>query len=483
VATDIGTPAKFVAFVKPKEKGNLLSIPFLGRLVRHRAFQYAVILPNLLVFWLVIVAGFFGSPVGNMNLSITFVWMLWWFALIALMVPLGARVWCTICPIPAFGEWIARHGLVRKDTKDNPTFRGRAWPRKLRNIWPQSFGFLLIATFSALIVTRPVATGIVLLGLILIATVMMLIYSRRAFCRYVCPVGGFLGLFSMTSTVELRAKDKALCQKHISKDCIKGCDVSFGCPWFEYPGTMERNNFCGLCFECVKACPFDNIAVRTRPFGQDLLVKKGRGLDEAWKTFIMLTLAVLYIVVMQGPWGTIRNWANVFYAPPYGFALTGLDTFALYVGIFWGATLVAVPAIFFGFAALSRFLAGRTVGLKEAFTSMSYAAIPLALTAWIAFSIPIVMVNWSYIAATVSDPFGWGWNLFGTRDIAWQPLLPQLIPYIQVAVVDVGLALSARFGVRIARDTFGRDKALRAFAPILAFLVLTAMLLIWLFTG
>ncbi len=482
VAVEMGKRDAFEG-IEIRRKRDLLSTGFLRRLVTHRAFQFAVILPNLLIFWLVILAGFFGTPVGNMNISITFVWMLWWFALIAIMVPFASRVWCTVCPIPAFGDWIQRRGFIRKKTKENPTTQGKSWPKRLRSIWPQNLGFLMIATFSALLVTRPEATALILLALILAATVVAVVYSKRAFCRYLCPVGGFLGLFSMFSSLELRAKDKELCKRHMSKDCVKGCDVSFGCPWFEYPGTMERNNFCGLCFECVKACPFDNIALRTRGFGKDLLVKGRHGLDEAWKVFIMLTLAVLYIVVMQGPWGIVRTWANVFYTPPYGWALNGVNGFLLYAGIFWGSTLLIIPGIFLGFTSLSRFLGGRQVRLKVAFTNLAYAAIPLALAAWIAFSIPIVMVNWSYIVATVSDPFGWGWNLFGTRDVAWQPLIPQWIPYIQMAVLNIGLAFSAYFGFRIARETFGAERSFRAFVPLLAFLLLAAGTLAWLFTG
>ncbi len=466
-----------------RRKRDLLSIGFIRRLVTHRAFQYAIILPNMVIFWVVILAGLFGTPVGNMNLSITFVWMLWWFALIAIMVPFASRVWCTVCPIPVFGEWIQRRGFIRKRTQENPTDSGRKWPRRLRNIWPQNLGFLMMATFSALLVTRPEATAFIFILLILTATVVAISYSRRAFCRYLCPVGGFLGLFSMFSSLELRAKDKDLCKRHISKDCVKGSDVSFGCPWFEYPGSMERNNYCGLCFECVKACPFDNIALRTRSFGKDLMVKKGRGLDEVWKVFIMLTLAVLYIVVMQGPWGMIRDWANVFYIPPYGWALTGIGSFLLYAGIFWGSTMLVIPGIFLGFTSLSRFLGGRQVRLRQAFANLAYAAVPLALVAWIAFSIPIIMVNWSYIVSTISDPFGWGWNLFGTRDVAWQPFLPQWIPYVQMAVVDIGLAFSAYFGFRLVRETFGPERALRAFIPLLTFLLLVAALLAWLFTG
>ena len=74
--------------------------PWLRRMVLGRSFQFLVILPNLFIFYLLIIAGFFGTPVGNRNAIIVFVWILWWFLLIAILVPLGSRTWCTMCPLP-----------------------------------------------------------------------------------------------------------------------------------------------------------------------------------------------------------------------------------------------------------------------------------------------------------------------------------------------------------------------------------------------
>ncbi len=66
--------------------------PWLERIVKHRAFQFAVILPNLLLFFLFLLAGIWGTPVGSHNIIIVFVWILWWVLLIAVLVPFGGRV-------------------------------------------------------------------------------------------------------------------------------------------------------------------------------------------------------------------------------------------------------------------------------------------------------------------------------------------------------------------------------------------------------
>jgi len=467
-----------------KTKFDVLQIDFIRRITTHRAFQFSVIFPNLLIFWIIIVAGLFGGPVGNRNISVIFVWILWWFALISILVPFASRIWCTICPIPFFGEWIQRRSLV---TKKNEKLYGlnKRWPRRLDNIWLQNMGFLLIATFTPLLVTRPVVTGIMLALLFVVATILMLIYAKRVFCRYVCPVGGFLGLFSMFSSLELRVNDRELCKKHITKECIRGGDNGYGCPWLVYPGTLERNNFCGLCLECIKGCPYNNISLNIRPFGSDILVKGERAIDEAWKSFIMFTLAGIYILVMQGPFIFFKDLARFFWVPPYGWGFTYVTNYVMYAGLVWITSLAIVPAIFFVFTALSKLLSGsKEISYKKLFIDYSYELIPLSLMAWIAFSVPLLLVNWSYIANVISDPLGWGWNLFGTAEIAWKPLFPEYIPYIQVVLLIIGLVYSIKFGFEISMENF-RDKslALKAFIPQLAFMILASIFFLWLFVG
>ena len=48
-------------------------VPPLKWLVSQRWFQWAVVLPNLLLFLLFLLAGVFGSPVGNRNIVVVFV--------------------------------------------------------------------------------------------------------------------------------------------------------------------------------------------------------------------------------------------------------------------------------------------------------------------------------------------------------------------------------------------------------------------------
>jgi ferredoxin len=445
-----------------------------------RSFQFMVVLPNLLFFCIFILAGFIGAPVGNRNVIIVFIWILWWFLLIALMVPFMSRVWCTVCPLPFFGDWAQRRALVGVRTGKtfglNNVMYGlsKRWPRKLSNIWLQNIGFLALCTFSAILVTRPVVTAAVLLGLMIIALGLGALYRLRTFCNYICPVSGFLSLYSMASMVELRSRDLDVCQKCRSKGCRTGNEAGWGCPWMVYMGKLDRNNYCGLCMECVKTCPNDNIGLKVRPFCTDTRIK---GYDEAWKGFIMLALAMSYSVILLGPSGTIKDWANVSETGAWG-------GFAVYAAILWIGALVVMPSLFYACASLARRLGGRSSAtLKETFLGFSYVLVPLGLLAWIAFSFPLIFVNGSYILTTMSDPFGWGWDLFGTAHVAWRPVIPEYLGYIQLVLLGIGLYYALKRGRSIAERLFPARKAARAFLPVGVFAAAVTLAFATVFLG
>ena len=466
---------------QPRRISLFEKFPLLKRIVKARSFQFWLILPNLFLFYFFILAGLFGTPIGSHNIIIVFVWILWWFLLITLMVPFAGRVWCTMCPLPFFGDWLQRRALVKVRTGSTSGLRNmlfglnKRWPRKLSNIWLQNFGFLFLAVFSALLVTRPIVSVLVFATLIGLAAVLAYVYRLRAFCNYVCPISGFLSLYSMTSMVELRSLSAEECQKCTTKSCLRGSDKGWACPWFVYMGKLDRNNYCGLCMECVKSCPNDNISLFLRPFASDTKLK---GYDEVWKACIMLVLAISYSVVLLGPWGNIKNWANISESGDW-------KGFALYASATVLTALVIFPGLLYLFTKAGKWLArAREISSRDTFIRMAYTLVPLGLLAWIAFSVPLVMINGAYIISVVSDPLGWGMNLFGTAGFHWKPLLPAWVPYVQVPILLTGLFWSLRTGFRVALDLFGdRGRATRALAPLSVFLTTVTVLFLRLFVG
>ena len=263
------------------------------------------------------------------------------------------------------------------------------------------------------------------------------VFERRTFCRYLCPVGGFIGLYSQTAPIELRIKDKQVCAACEGKPCYNGSSTGYGCPWDVFPGGLAKNTYCGLCMECIRTCPYDNIAVNLRSFSADLAKPSAR-MDEAFKAFIMLGSAMIYAGVLLGPWGTLKDAAY----------RVGTSVWFIYAGTFLSIIFIVMPALF----ALCTLPFENFNSLKKKFATLSTSLIPLGLMFWVAFSLSFVLTNASYILASLSDPLGFGWNLFGTANVTWQPMLTSLLAPGQTLALVGGLIWSARTAQKAAKE-------------------------------
>jgi ferredoxin len=315
-----------------------------------------------------------------------------------------------------------------------------------------------LALFSSVLLTTPTITGIVLAAMLFTAIGLSAIFERRAFCRYLCPVGGFIGLYSQTAPIELRVREKQVCVTCDGKPCYNGSAAGYGCPWDVFPGGLTKNSYCGLCMECVRTCPHDNIAINLRPFSADLAKPTAR-MDEAFKAFIMLGSSLLYAAVLLGPWGSFKDAAYQ----------VGSGAWFVYSGVFLATLFVILPGLF------TLCLAGgkTALPLKQRFTALSTALIPLGLMFWVAFSLSFVLSNASYILVSLSDPLGLGWNLFGTANLPWQPMLSALLGPAQTLALVGGLAWSARTAQKAAREV--RISPI----PVILFCFAATSLMLW----
>lgn len=224
---------------------------------------------TLIAFALLVIGGIgvttddaaFARELRNTNLSNLLVWSYWWPIIIIAAILLG-RVWCSVCPVEPITFLAGRVGLRRKV------------PRFFKSGWVITFFYaliLLVGIHTLAIHRIPQRMALYMLMLIAVAVVVSLIYQKRAFCSYVCPVGHLLGLYALISPFEWRADDKSVCKSCKTKDCFvkKNHYRAFGrsCTSNLYPATIKDNRDCLLCTQCLKACPYDNLQFSIRrPF-------------------------------------------------------------------------------------------------------------------------------------------------------------------------------------------------------------------------
>jgi len=424
----------------------------------------------------VVLLGFFDVQDGGVNLATKLTWTIWWAGIIFTFV-LAGRVWCLACPFGALNEWAARL-----------TGAWRRLPRLFRNIWWATGAFVLLtwADEQLGVVRSPRITGWIVLFFVALAVAVGLRYERRSFCRYLCPIGGLIGLYSMTAPLELRAKDAGTCRTHADKTCYRGGEGARGCPMFEFPQAMDRNNYCTLCAECVKGCGRDNLVLRFRSFGQDLWASGRRVLDEAYLAVALVGLTLLVTAQMLTAWPAfisgLARWlpAGVRGALRPVTYLTAVESAALLAG-----SLVVGPLLVLAGAAVAdRLAGGHRLGLRRTFVVFGYMFIPVGLAVHLAHNLAHLLLEGGGIvpvvqrAAALFTPF---W--LGEPDWQVPPIAPEpVVGLLQTVIVVLCFALSVLAGHRLSLRAYAdRRTALRAVIPFavlsFAFAVLSILLL------
>jgi polyferredoxin len=194
------------------------------------------------------------------------VWSVWWPALVLSFVFAG-RAWCAVCPMSSLAGLAQRVVSLKRRTP--------SWLKR-HDATVLMAGFFLIVWAEEASGMRhsPRATGVLLGSILLGAVATAVLLPRRAWCRYLCPLGGFAGVCSMSGLVELRPTADicaAKCQDH---SCFKGDAGKAGCPLFNHVMFVDTNRDCVLCLDCLRACPNDSPQLNLRLPALELLTMR-----------------------------------------------------------------------------------------------------------------------------------------------------------------------------------------------------------------
>ncbi len=454
---------------------DLLSFSWIRAAFVSRLFRFTLQAIVVALFLLIIAAGFWGNQNPALNIAPILTWTVWWGLLIILIMFAG-KAWCYVCPWDAMAGWIERLAFWRKH--DDGMTLGLRWPRIVRNISIATIMFVGL-TWVELgfgVTMKPRMTAILAVGMLLMAIVAALLFDRKSFCRYGCLVGRVSGLYAMFGGTEVRPRSTAVCDACGTKECVKGSEKAYGCPTFLYPGKLEINTYCIQCMECIQACPSDNLALNLRPWGSDLAIEGKPRTDEAYLALLMLSITGFHGLTMTPIWaqyvGAIREFADAgrVLAFSLGMAALMLGPIAIY------AVLVGVSKT------VGRHRELRPLTYHDYFVQYAYALLPIALFYHIAHNMEHLLMEGPKVCAMISDPFGWGWNVFGTA--AWT--IPPLISLdklwlIQAVLVLIGHVYSLWVAQKTSLRLFGSAKAaFRSQLPMLTGMILFSVFSLWL---
>ncbi len=445
---------------------NFLEIEWIRGILQSKYIQPIFQIPLLAVFIILLILAFVDIQDSGKNLAVIVIWTLWWTGIIFTFVLVG-RLWCFMCPVGALSEWTSR---IFKPW--------RQFPVKLQNVWLANLFFVLLTWLDIQIgvVRNPMVTGALLLTITAAAIGIGMRYARRTFCRYLCPIGGLIGIYAMFSAVELRSKDSEVCRDHKRKDCYLGNKRGHGCPMFETIPQMDSNNVCNFCGECIKSCPKNNITIRVRSFFKDAWTSRKKLLDEAALAVVLVGVTIFVTGDMLEPWaGWMNSAMKLFPADLLGIEYAYTVEVITKSILFFSVSLLLIPGLILLASAFSNRIVGEKNhnGLKQTFIAFGYMFIPIGLSMHLAHNtghllnesggiIPALQrVLNKYTSLHAGEP---KWN------IAISPLMdPVYLYWIQMGILLLfyGFALYAGYRLAIARYK-DHDLSFKAVLPMIA---------------
>mgnify|MGYP000103041789 CR=1 FL=1 len=368
---------------------------------------------------LVFLAGLIGEPSSAENIAPTFVLVIFWLGLVPVQVLLG-DVWRILNPWLAVADAVA--WLWRA--------AGQEWSPPLRlperlGVWP---GALFLFCFAAyeLVYTEPANPRALALAIALYSYAMwfgMAGFGRREWDE---RANGFTVYFGLFARITPFGQREGRLVRRTPFTGLAGGDAT--------PGLLA---FLAVMLGSVG---FDSVSRLTFWQGWSADLQRPYILDDPGKAD----------------------------AIGMGLGLAGLVGCVLLVAVL--------------FLAAARIAERTTDADRPLVPEFVQSLVPIALVYAIAHYVTLLLIQGQYGYQLASDPFGYGWDLFGTFDYApnIQPFAPNTVWYIQVAVLVVGHVA----GLAIAHDRavaiLPQRDALRSQYAMLALMVVYTVGGLWL---
>ncbi len=460
---------------------SISNLPFVGKniqqLITHPTVITGLRIFTAVVFLMVIAAGLFGTQVTERNLATTLTWTIWWSGVVISVFFVGSA-WCAICPWDAIATWLVRRRLWKRGSELSSL--NIKVPKVIRNIWPALMMFVVL-TWLELgygITTSPYATALLALLIVVLATVSLAIYERKAFCRYFCAVGRTLGAYGGIAPVALRPIDNAVCASCKTLECYNGTADIEPCPTHLVMGRIKQNTYCTSCGSCTQSCPYQNISWQLRNIGDEITFSSRPHWDEAWFILGLLSLTIFHGFTMMPYW---EGWMSQL-------AYTIGDSGQLLVSFSIGMLVaMLVPILFYSaMVSVMHRLINKQEEWKRVFSAMALSILPLAFAYHIAHNLTHLVRESQGFLSVVMNPFGTNTLPLSMQEIHMRHMNPvindNIVFALQATLILFGFWLALKIlRRRVLQYTgFTINQGRIIFIPMLVFILSISILNLWL---
>jgi hypothetical protein len=417
---------------------------------------------SVALFLLIVATAAFGDENPFNNISTTFVWVIWWVGMMFVNTFIG-DIWALANP------WDALFGGAERVLRLlNPGARlslERPFPGRL-GVWPAVALFLAFAWMELISgegeAPRQLAVAIISYSLLTWSG--MMVFGRRTWLVHGEAFAVVFSTFTRFAPAAFyvgRAGGRPCCAHGM--ESVDGATIG-----------------CAACFETA---PPAERAVALRLPGAGLLVQR-----PVLMSTVAMVLTLLATVTFDGLLAT-PAWAGIYeyftdLSQPRWWRAPWMAV-ALNFHVVATAVFLLLPlgfaAVFLACCRLTAAVAGEASTARVA-GCFALTLLPIAIAYHLAHYMTYFLLSGQYIIPAASDPFGFGWDLFGTAfykpDI--EMVGARFAWYTAVIAIVTGHVIAVYLAHRTALRLFGDgSRTLVSQIPMVALMVAYTMLSLW----
>ena len=400
---------------------------------------------------LTIATAFWGNQAPSLNFSVAFVWITWLVGM-GYVFSLVGNLWALLNPWTVIFQWL--EALYTRVTGRRRLGLGLEYPQEL-GVTPAIVLFAGFAWVENVYVdsATPVYLGVIAAFYSVVTLGGMFLYGKHTWLHHGEAFHVLYRFLSRFAITEARATDPDACAQ---------CELTCA--------TDAKE--CVDCYSCFE---------RTKGRRELNLRLPGAGLTlphPLRTTEVVFVVLALSTVTFDG-FKETEAWLDIKGRVLLDVTFYGSDlnsTLALFAFplILLGAYLVTCK--------LSGMLSGERVGTGEMARAFMPSLIPIALAYNVAHYFSYLAIQGQLIVQRISDPFGWGWDLFGTA--SWQTVNTivgaRLVWFVGVAAIVIGHVIAVYVAHVISvRMLSTRAAAMRSQNPMVILMVGYTVLSLW----
>ena len=400
-----------------------------GRLLVAPGFLLACRTLAVALFLFMVAAGLFGVQSPLKNIAPVMVWAIWWVGMAYISALLG-DLWALVNPLDTLFAWA--EALCARIWPGGKLALGLRYPDAL-GAWPAVVLFLAFVWMELVWEKSdaPAYLAAAMLAYSALTWLGMLLFGRA---QWLCRGEVFTLVFGLLA---------------------------------RFAPTEVRESSSG------------GRALNLRAYGVGLLSR-----EPVPASIVVLVLAMLATVCLDGFMET-PLWASIleYYAPPAQIMASDGDAARTWLQT---AGVIAAPLLFVGvylvFCRLVAWSGDARVPVTRIAGLFVLTLVPIAIAYHLAHYLSFLAMAGQYLIPLVSDPFGFGWDLFGTRNhfVRIGLVDARAVWYISIGAIVIGHVIAVYLAHCVALQAHSdRRVALRSQWPMVALMICYTMTSLW----